>query len=39
MPRASVVAKNYTKALFSAAIKNNAAEKTAAELEIFKKKS
>lgn len=37
MPRASVVAKNYTKALFSAAIKNNAVEKTAAELEIFKK--
>lgn len=37
MPRASVVAKNYAKALFLAAQKNNALEKVALELEVFKK--
>jgi F-type H+-transporting ATPase subunit delta len=36
MPRVSVVAKNYSKALFVAAKKNNSLDKTAAELEIFK---
>jgi F-type H+-transporting ATPase subunit delta len=36
MPRISVVAKNYSKALFAAARKGNSLEKTAAELEVFK---
>jgi F-type H+-transporting ATPase subunit delta len=36
MPRISVVAKNYSKALFAAARKNNSLEKTASELEVFK---
>jgi len=36
MPRISVVAKNYSKALFVAAKKNNSLDKTAAELEVFK---
>lgn len=36
MPRVSVVAKNYAKALFLAARKNNTLEKTANELAIFK---
>jgi len=36
MPRASVIAKNYAKALFLAAKKNNTTEKVAAELELFK---
>ncbi len=37
MPRASVIAKNYAKALFVAAKKNNAIDKVAAELEEFRK--
>lgn len=37
MPRASVIAKNYAKALFVAAKKNNSIDKVAAELEEFKK--
>ena len=36
MPRVSVVAKNYAKALFLAARKGNTLDKTAAELEVFK---
>ena len=36
MPRVSVVAKNYAKALFLAARKNNTLDKVSAELEIFK---
>jgi F-type H+-transporting ATPase subunit delta len=36
MPRISVVAKNYSKALFLAAKKNNSLDKVAGELEIFK---
>ncbi len=36
MPRVSVVAKNYSKALFVAAKKTNSLDKSAAELEIFK---
>jgi F-type H+-transporting ATPase subunit delta len=36
MPRISVVAKNYAKALFGAAKKNNSLDKVAAELEMFK---
>lgn len=36
MPRVSVVAKNYAKALFVAARKNNSVDKTAGELDIFK---
>lgn len=36
MPRASVVAKNYAKALFVAAKKNNSIDTTVAELEVFK---
>ncbi len=36
MPRVSVVAKNYSKALFVAAKKTNSLDKAAAELEIFK---
>ena len=36
MPRASVIAKNYSKALFVAAKKNNSVEKVAQELDIFK---
>lgn len=38
MPRASIVAKNYAKALFLAAIKNNVVEKIATELKAFKEK-
>lgn len=37
MPRASVVAKNYAKALFEATKKNNALDKVVAELDEFKK--
>ena len=37
MPRASVIAKNYAKALFVATKKNNSIDKVAAELEEFKK--
>lgn len=37
MPRASVIAKNYSKALFVAAKKNNAIDKISAELEEFRK--
>ncbi len=36
MPRVSVVAKNYAKALFVASRKNNALESVTSELEIFK---
>lgn len=36
MPRVSVVAKNYSKALFVAAKKSNTLDKVAAELEVFK---
>jgi F-type H+-transporting ATPase subunit delta len=36
MPRVSVVAKNYAKALFVAARKNNSVDKTVAELDVFK---
>lgn len=36
MPRISVVAKNYSKALFVAAKKSNSLDKISAELEIFK---
>ena len=36
MPRASVIAKNYAKALFVAAKKSNSVDKVAAELEVFK---
>ncbi|OFW80983.1 MAG: ATP synthase F1 subunit delta [Alphaproteobacteria bacterium RIFCSPLOWO2_01_FULL_40_26] len=36
MPRISVVAKNYAKALFVAARKNNSLDKVASELEVFK---
>ncbi len=36
MPRVSVIAKNYSKALFLVAKKNNSIEKIASELEIFK---
>ncbi len=36
MPRASVIAKNYAKALFVAAKKNNNVDKVAAELDVFK---
>ncbi len=36
MPRASVVAKNYAKALFLAARKNKSLDETAAEIEKFK---
>ena len=36
MPRVSVVAKNYAKALFVAARKNNSLDKTSAELDVFK---
>jgi ATP synthase F1 delta subunit len=36
MPRVSVVAKNYAKALFVAAVKSNSLDKVAAELEVFK---
>ena len=36
MPRVSVVAKNYAKALFLAARKNNSLEKTSEELGVFK---
>ena len=36
MPRISVVAKNYSKALFVAARKGKSLEKTASELEVFK---
>jgi len=36
MPRASVVAKNYAKALFSAAYKNKNVDEVAAELQKFK---
>ena len=37
MPRASVIAKNYAKALFVATKKNNSLDKVALELEEFKK--
>ncbi len=37
MPRASVIAKNYAKALFVAAKKNNSIDKVASELEEFRK--
>lgn len=37
MPRASVIAKNYAKALFTAARKSNALDQVAAELEEFRK--
>ena len=36
MPRVSVVAKNYAKALFVAAKKSNSLDKVATELEVFK---
>ncbi len=36
MPRVSVVAKNYAKALFLAARKNNSLDKTSNELGVFK---
>lgn len=36
MPRASVIAKNYAKALLAAAKKSNSTDKIVAELEIFK---
>ncbi len=36
MLKASVIARNYAKALLSAAKKNNAVDKIAAELEVFK---
>ncbi len=36
MPRVSVVAKNYAKALFVAAKKNNSLDKISAELDVFK---
>jgi F-type H+-transporting ATPase subunit delta len=36
MPRASVVAKNYAKALFMAARKSNSVEKVVSELDVFK---
>ncbi len=36
MPRASVIAKNYAKALFTAAKKNNVVEKVATELDEFR---
>lgn len=36
MPRASVIAKNYAKALFLAARKGNTIEKVVAELDVFK---
>ncbi len=36
MPRASVIAKNYAKALFVAAKKGNTLEKVTTELELFK---
>ena len=36
MLKASVIARNYAKALFSAAKKENAVDKVAAELEVFK---
>ncbi len=36
MPRASVIAKNYAKALFIVAKKNNSIDKIASELDIFK---
>ena len=36
MPRASVIAKNYAKALFLAAKKGNTIEKVVAELDVFK---
>lgn len=36
MPRISVVAKNYAKALFVAAKKNNSNDKISLELEVFK---
>lgn len=36
MPRVSVIAKNYAKALFVAAKKNNSLDKVAAELDVFK---
>lgn len=36
MPRASVIAKNYAKALFVAAKKNNNVDKVASELDVFK---
>lgn len=36
MPRVSVVAKNYAKALLVAARKSNTVDKVAAELEVFK---
>jgi F0F1-type ATP synthase delta subunit len=37
MPRVSVIAKNYAKALFSAAKSSNSIDKVATELESFKK--
>ncbi len=37
MPRISVIAKNYAKALMAAAEKNDALDKVASDLEIFKK--
>lgn len=36
MPRVSVIAKNYAKALFTAAKKNNSIDKISSELEVFK---
>lgn len=36
MPRVSVIAKNYAKALFVAAKKGNVVDKIAAELDVFK---
>ena len=36
MPRVSVIAKKYAKALFVAAHKNNTLDKTSSELEVFK---
>jgi F-type H+-transporting ATPase subunit delta len=36
MPRVSVIAKNYAKALFVAAKKNNSVDKISSELEVFK---
>jgi F-type H+-transporting ATPase subunit delta len=36
MPRVSVVAKNYAKALFAGALKSNSLDKVSAELEVFK---
>jgi F-type H+-transporting ATPase subunit delta len=37
MPRASVIAKNYAKALYLAAKKNNCVDKSVLELDLFKR--